>query len=232
MVADDPESFADLDGHFERRYDWSLLWADHYSFVLRESNAEQNKQQNPAPQCIPSTADNNVDSNVWLQSARKGRYQCGTNKCNEFVADVVELGCGKLKAGAMMRRSMLTFVIIIVAIVMFFGGWALTYPGSNDPKNVRYALWKANLYKVSLDQATAAMVGDPKRDRLVVGKTKAQLRDKFGSLLSLSDASPYLIGCYQNSSWRERDVLFIGQSSWMVVFDGEKATNLVLIKGC
>jgi hypothetical protein len=127
---------------------------------------------------------------------------------------------------------MVIFLVFLLAVVMFFGSWALAYPDSNDPKNLRYVLWKADLYKVNLDQATATMVGDPLRDKLVVGKTKAQLRDKFGSLLLPADASPYLKGCYQNSSWKDRDVLFIGKSSWMVVFDGERATNLVLIKGC
>ena len=76
------------------------------------------------------------------------------------------------------------------------------------------------------------MVGDPNRDTLVLRKTKAELRDKFGTLLSPADASPYLRGCYRNSSWKDRDVLFIGQSFWMVVFDGDKASHLVLIKGC
>jgi len=131
-----------------------------------------------------------------------------------------------------MRSRMLISVIIVVVVVIFFSGWATTYPSSSDPKNIKYVLWKADLYKVSLDQATAAMVGDRNRDKLVVGQTKAQLRNKFGSLLSPTDASPYLRGCYQNSSWKDRDVLFIGQSSWMVVFDGDRATNLVLVKGC
>lgn len=131
-----------------------------------------------------------------------------------------------------MRSRMLISVIIVVVVAIFFGGWALTYPSSNDPKNIKYVLWKAGLYKVNLDQATAAMVGDPNRDQLVVGKTKVQLRDKFGPLLSSAEVSPYLKACYQNSVWKDKDVLFIGQSSWMVVFDGDKATNLVLVKGC
>ncbi|HEY6386978.1 MAG TPA: hypothetical protein VIX91_14985 [Candidatus Acidoferrum sp.] len=116
-------------------------------------------------------------------------------------------------------------------VAMFFGGWALTYP-SPDPKSIKYVLWKADLYKLNLDEATGTMVGDRHRDKLVVGKTKAQLRDKFGSLLSPAGVSAYLRGCYQNSSWKDREVLFIRQSPWMVVFDGDKATNLVLVKGC
>lgn len=131
-----------------------------------------------------------------------------------------------------MKRLMLIFLIVVGAAAMILGGWALTYPDSNDPKNVKYVFWKAGLCKLNLDSATAAMVADPSRDKLVIGKTKTQLRNRFGSFLSPMDASPYLKNCYLNSSWKNRDVLFIGQSSWMVVFDGEKATNLVLVKGC
>jgi len=120
---------------------------------------------------------------------------------------------------------------IVVVVLIFFGGWALMYP-SPDPRSIKYVLWKADLYKLSLDEATSTMVGDPKRDKLVVGKTKEQIREKFGSLLSPADASPYLRGCYETSSWKDRDVLFIDQSPWMVVFHGDKATNLVLVKGC
>jgi hypothetical protein len=130
-----------------------------------------------------------------------------------------------------MRKAGVLCSLVLVVAVVFLGGWALTYP-SPDPKSIKYVLWKANLYRLNLDEATGTMVGDRHRDELVVGKTKAQLRRKFGSLLSPADASPYLRGCYQNSAWKDRAVLFIGQSSWMVVFDGDKATNLVLVKGC
>jgi len=131
-----------------------------------------------------------------------------------------------------MRRRILITVIIVFVVVDFFGGWALTYPSSGDPRNMQYVLWKAGLYKVSLEQATTAMIGDRNRNKLVLNKTKEDLRDKFGSLLSPADASPYLRGCYENSSWKDKGVLFIGQSPWMVVFDDDRATNLVLIKGC
>ena len=76
------------------------------------------------------------------------------------------------------------------------------------------------------------MVGDSNRDRLVLGKTKDQLGKRFPSLLRLAEVSPYLKGCYEISPWKGKYVLFIGQSSWMIVFDGDKATNLVLVKGC
>jgi hypothetical protein len=132
----------------------------------------------------------------------------------------------------MRRRLLGTMIFLFALLVVFIGEWALMYPSSSDPKNIKYLLWKAGLYRVDLDLATSAMVGDRSRDKLVVSKTKGQLRDKFGSLLSPGEASPYLRGCYHDSAWKDREVLFIAQSSWMIVFDGDKATNLVLIKGC
>src|SRR5579862_6409992 len=112
-----------------------------------------------------------------------------------------------------MRRLMLITMVTVVVSVILLGGWALTYPPP-DPKSISYVLWKADRYRLKLDEATATMVFDRNRDELVVGKTKAQLRDKFGSLLSPANASPYLRGCYQNSFWKDRDVLFIGKSPW------------------
>jgi len=132
----------------------------------------------------------------------------------------------------MKGRHMRILIFLFASVFVCIGGWTLMYPSSSDPKNIKYVLWKAGFYKVNVDAATTAMIGDPSRDKIVLGKTKAQLRDRFGPLLSPAEASPYLRGCYQNSPWKDRDVFFIGQSSWMVVFDSNKATNLVLVKGC
>jgi hypothetical protein len=49
----------------------------------------------------------------------------------------------------------------------------------------------------------------------LLGKTKAQFRDKVGSLLLPSEASSYRRGCYQSSPWKDREVLFITQSAWI-----------------
>jgi hypothetical protein len=111
-------------------------------------------------------------------------------------------------------------------------GWGLLYPDRADPKNIKYVLWKAGLWSLDLPTATGTMVGDSDRERLVVGKTRAQLARRFGSLLKPEAASSYLGRCYRESSWNGRDVLFIANSEWMVVFDGDRATELVLIKGC
>ena len=131
-----------------------------------------------------------------------------------------------------MRRLLATGVALVVAVSFaFVGVWAFTYP-EPDPKNIKYVLWKHGLYRMDLDTASVTMIGDANRDILVLGKSKVELRKKFGYLSTLSEASTYLRGCYENYDWKSMDVLFIRKSPWMIVFSGHKATQLVLIKGC
>jgi hypothetical protein len=131
-----------------------------------------------------------------------------------------------------MRRLLTTAVALVLAFSFaFVGVWAFAYP-EPDPKNIKYVLWKHGLYRMNLDTASGTMIGDANREILVLGKSKVELREKFGYLSTLSEASPYLRGCYENSDWKSTDVLFIRKSLWMIVFSGDKATQLVLIKGC
>ena len=125
-------------------------------------------------------------------------------------------------------RAVALVVAFSIAVVIV---WTLTYP-EPDPKNIKYVLWKHGLYGMDLDTASGTMIGDANREILVLGKSKVELREKFGYLSTLSEASPYLRGCYENSDWKSTDVLFIRKSPWMIVFSGDKATQLVLIKGC
>jgi len=119
--------------------------------------------------------------------------------------------------------------MIVLMIILAIGAWYLTYPGA-DPKSLKYVMWKAGLYKMDPDLAVSIMVGDNQRDKLVVGKTKEQLRNRFGELLPLSDVSQYYRDGY-NLYWAGKDVLFIRNSPWMIVFDHDRATNLILMKG-
>jgi hypothetical protein len=110
--------------------------------------------------------------------------------------------------------------------------WQMAYPSESDPKNIKYVLWKNGLYRMNLDSAAETMMGDSGNKELVIGKTKSQLQQRFGYLLTPANTSQYLRNCYQNSSWKNRDVLFIRKTSLMLVFDGDKAIDLVLVKGC
>lgn len=125
------------------------------------------------------------------------------------------------------RAVTLLLVCLSAAIVV----WALIYPSENDSKNIKYVLWKHDLYPMNLDTAVATMIGDISREKLVLGKTRTQLQKKFGYLTSPSDAHPYMKASYLESPWKDRDVLLIRDGPWMVLFSGEKATDLRLCKG-
>jgi hypothetical protein len=131
--------------------------------------------------------------------------------------------------GRATRRVVSIVVALMLAVIAL---WALSYPSESDPKNMRYVFWKVGLLRMDLDRAAGAMIGDRGRDKLVLGRTKAELRDKFGFLLSPAEASEYLRNCYESSDWKGEDVMFIRRSDWMVVFKGDTVTELVLIKGC
>ena len=61
---------------------------------------------------------------------------------------------------------------VLAFFIVAFVGWELTYPSESDPKNLKYVLWKAGLYRMNLDSVTDTMIGDSGREKLVVGKTK------------------------------------------------------------
>ena len=123
-------------------------------------------------------------------------------------------------------------VILLLLVFAFVGGWILLYP-SPDRRNIKYVLWKAGLYRLNLGEAEGEMISDPTRDRLVIGKTKAQLERKFGHLVPLANAPEYAKFCCRDGSDCD-GALFIadGPEPWMIVFRGDKAAGLYLIKGC
>jgi hypothetical protein len=119
----------------------------------------------------------------------------------------------------------------LVALFVFLGGWMIAYPSLSDPQNIRYVLWKAGLHTMDPVTAAETMIGDRRSERIVVGKTK-KLDSVFRTLLTSRETTLYMRACYENSAWHDKDVRFIRESPWMIVFDGDKATALVLIKGC
>src|SRR5882724_5529885 len=112
----------------------------------------------------------------------------------------------------MRKVAWATAIVVLAFFIVVAVGW---YPSESDPKNIKYVLWKSGLYRMKLDSATGTMIGDPGSKELVVGKTKSQLQERFGYLSTAADASPYLRDCYRDSSWKNRDALFIRKSPWM-----------------
>jgi len=130
-----------------------------------------------------------------------------------------------------MRRAALISLMTMGLGAIFFAGWVLTYPSSDDPRNFRYVLWSGGIYKMNLDHVVAVMTHDVNPDRFVVGKSVSELRERFGFLLDPSQTTKYNSECNQTAALKNKKVLFLRTSPWMIILDGDKATGLVLCKG-
>jgi hypothetical protein len=111
-----------------------------------------------------------------------------------------------------LAKTVALALAFFIAVVI---GWAVTYPSDSDPKNIKYVLWKNGLYGMNLDVATGTMIGDGSREKLLIGKSKVQLQEKFGYLSTPADVSQYLRGGYETSAWKDRDALFIRNNPWI-----------------
>jgi hypothetical protein len=122
-----------------------------------------------------------------------------------------------------------TVATILLALVLFVGIWYSLYPDGGDSHSVRCFLWKAGIYSADRTLAPFAMLGDRHREELIVGKTKEQLKSRF-TLLTLDEVSHYYRDGH-DAGGKDRDVLFIKGTPWMIVFEGDRATELILMKG-
>jgi hypothetical protein len=132
----------------------------------------------------------------------------------------------------MMTNTGRLIVSTMVLIAIALGAWELAYHGPNEPKDLRYQCWRLGLPVYNPDKALCTMIGDRKRDALVIGKTQSELTQQFGELTTLEQASPYIQTCYLNSQYRGSKVLFLRHSNWQVLMRDKRAAGLVLVKGC
>jgi hypothetical protein len=124
--------------------------------------------------------------------------------------------------------------VIILLVVVVLGGWWALYPGPDEPKGMLYIGWRLGLPTMDQDRALGTMVGDVHREGLVIGKSKDELRARFGYVTTLDEpSSEYVRFCYNNyDTYRGKDVLILRRSNWMVVMKDGRAEDLVLVKGC
>jgi hypothetical protein len=123
-------------------------------------------------------------------------------------------------------------VISTFAFVLVFN--SLIYPSwrpLNDPKNPKYLLWKRGFYNLDPDIAVQTMIGDPRRESIIIGQSKTQLEKRFGYVTPIDKAAPYYQGAWRSRSNRASEVFEIRNSDWLVVFSSGKAADLILVKG-
>ena len=141
----------------------------------------------------------------------------------------VRRGGHRLSVPAM---ALLAAAVLLLVPLQFAGLWTLAYPDRYDAKNITYVLWKAGLYDKDKEEIVGALHNDPERLAVVQGKSEAQLRAMFGVLLRPDQATPALDACYRDSSWSHMKARYLRDSWFMVVFDHDKATDLILMKPC
>jgi hypothetical protein len=115
-------------------------------------------------------------------------------------------------------------------IALFFGLWWATYPDQYDSKNPHYVLWKYHLAPMNLDRATANVGIDPDRNSMILGRTKAELTQRFGYLKTPFAVRPYLRD-YCLAFRPNADAMFLRNQDMMIVFRDESAIEVVTCKG-
>jgi hypothetical protein len=116
--------------------------------------------------------------------------------------------------------------------------WMKIYPDAADPKNIYYVLWKHGLNNnMDIDSALGIMTHDVWPVSQVRGLNNQQLKDRFGYVRTLDEATPYLRACYSTTRGageagvKKENVVFLRDGPWMVILENEKAVDLVLCKG-
>jgi hypothetical protein len=97
--------------------------------------------------------------------------------------------------GRTTKRFLLDLALIATGVLLaglVFLLWIKMYPGGDDPKNLDYVLWKHGMNQnMNLDDALSAMTHDTWAVRLVQGKSKDELRSRFGQIRTFAEARPY-----------------------------------------
>lgn len=126
-------------------------------------------------------------------------------------------------------RKRLGTVAVLVPVCLVFAYW--TSIPADDPRSIGYSLWKRGLNRnMNPETALAAFYLDTDRDQLIRGATENQLKTRFGYIRRLDQVSPYLQLC-RNEGRKDKVVVFLRDSPWMVVMNNQKGSDLVLCKG-
>ena len=133
----------------------------------------------------------------------------------------------------MLRRigiAAIALVVVIPALVL--GVWGLLlYPDPNDPKNMRYVLWRDLGVPMDLDRATYVFGSDGPHQYRLLGMTKDELRERFGYLTPVEKASSELQYCYRTYR-KGKDILYVRRSDIELMFEHDRVVEVTISKGC
>lgn len=125
-------------------------------------------------------------------------------------------------------RSLAIVILGLPIFVLALEVW--DHWGASDPRNLQYILWKAGYYKMDRGRAFETFYIDPGAEKFIVGKTRAQIEAAFGPLPEASPDEPYLKICFPGWPFAGKQVLRM--NPFIIVFEGQRASELILVKGC
>ena len=128
----------------------------------------------------------------------------------------------------MTRRWILRLSMILIAALVLTAGVALGTADSHHT-NAKYILWKHHLWPYNRDLALDYFNVDVDFRRSLNGKTRAQLQRWFPVLNPVDPNDGYLPYCGP-LVWTPGFV-WIDQTRWGVVFEGNQVKDIVLFKG-
>jgi hypothetical protein len=118
----------------------------------------------------------------------------------------------------------------LAAIFLTAGAWFVTSNRENSD-GPRYVLWKSGVLPFDASVVYPAMVGDRQRERLVVGLSVQELERKFGRLRTRSESTPEYQKYYSERFFLDKQILWLGESQWLVVLRDGRVEALHLMKG-
>ena len=127
------------------------------------------------------------------------------------------------------RWALLLIPVPLATAAFFVGGWLALYPDPADPKSFAYTLWKAGYRPMDLEDAIDAVIHDPDRDSVLIGKTEAELRVRFGIIGPLTADGRQ---CVVDTPWRDAKLLMLRDSPMAVAFKNGRSYDHVMLKDC
>jgi hypothetical protein len=122
--------------------------------------------------------------------------------------------------------AVVAVVIACTAIAAWFG-----ITDRNDPKGPRYILWKYGIFSFDPTVTYQAMVGDREREKLAVGLTVPELKHRFGNLRTRAESTADYQKYYSDRFFLDQEILWLGDSAWLVVVKDGRVQQLHLMKG-
>lgn len=129
------------------------------------------------------------------------------------------------------RRFMLGLAIVGLLLSLIFGIWLALSPGRDNANGPRYVLWKAGVFPFDSSIVYPSMIGDTRREALVVGLDISELECRFGRLRTRAEATVDYQKHYSDRLYLDKEIRWLDDSPWLVILENGRAKELHLMKG-